>query len=168
MGELVDCALRIAADDVAHGLHEIGANNGGPDVEWIRQHDGTGRGIGGRGSWCASYLSSVWMRASAQTRILLPFATSRGARALWRNVGGAGAFADEPVAGAIVCWARGATGWQGHVELVTRCDLTTSGIQFWTIGGNRGRFPAAVEEHGPYLLRAERERRLLGFSCIRG
>lgn len=162
---LIDVALRIAHDDVAHDLRERGRNNAGRDIEWIRSQDGTGKRTDTRGAWCAAYVSSVWHRAAGHTRVLLPFATSRGARALYRNVGRAGSFRDDPTPGAVVCWRRG-TGWTGHVELVASVELTPAGLQFWTYGGNRGPYPAAVCCHGPYLLRAERESGLLGFAAL--
>lgn len=164
--ELIECALRIAHADVAMELRERGANNAGRDVDWIRQQDGTGGWSGGRGSWCASYVSSVWMRSAGLCQVLLPFRPSRGARRLWRAVGGSGAFYDEPRPGAVVCWRRG-TGWQGHVGIVASVDLRPSGLEFYTYEGNRGAFPSGVELRGPYRLRAERESgKLLGFSSL--
>ena len=98
---MIKRAIEIALADAAAGKGEV-RNNWGPDIFEYRRTDGTGRRVTGKGSWCASSLSSVMLRAVdcvyfsrtlkrpawAAWRhpiLALGFATSRGARRLTRN-----------------------------------------------------------------------------------
>lgn len=159
--ELHECALRIAIDDLGKG--EVGANNAGPYVEFIRSIDGTGRGPAGRGAWCACFVSSCLARAAAQLGYALPVKTTRSAQAIYKRTGRIGQFVDRPAPGDLIAWrrTREAGDWRGHVGIVEEAE----GDTIHTIEGNRGRYPSVVSRY-VYGLKRERARKLLGFSRL--
>lgn len=123
-------------------------NNRGPHVERYRAGDGTGRGTGGFGAWCACFASYVATVAAGYTgtkpeRITRPFKASRGAKALVRNVARAGRWVCRPgkenrppEPGDFIAWHHSDAGdWRGHVEIVKRYDPATDDLT--TIGGNK-------------------------------
>jgi hypothetical protein len=123
------------------GRGEGGANNIGPDVEKYRF------GKVSRGAWCAWFLS--WVMAEACRRINIPEPVPRtgGAKRFWKAAGRAGLFDTAPEVGDICCWHRGAHGsWKGHVGIVSRLDENRPDT-FWSIEGNRGRWPSVVAEY---------------------
>ena len=150
---LSSVALKIARMEV--GCGESDGNNRGPDVERYR-------GDTIAGAWCASFASWCFEQAAEQMNAPLPFKRSNGAKKLYRNVGRAGAFVDRPRVGDVACWQRGngskADAWKGHVGIVSKVE----GDRFWTIEGNRGKFPSRVREFEHRIG----ERRLIGFARI--
>ena len=71
-----------------------------------------------------------------------------------------GEFIERPQPGSLVCWDRGKRGdWAGHIGIVSR--VGDGGI-FWSIEGNRGGFPAKVDE----FKHVTGEGRLMGFAKI--
>jgi hypothetical protein len=165
LAKLQRLALTIAREDVGKG--EGAANNSGPYIEFIRSMDGTGRGPGGRGAWCATFVSSCFARAAAQLGYRLPFAPTRGARALYRRIGKAGRFISAPheiEPGDVMCWRRtiAAGDWRGHVEIVEFAD----GPDVSTIGGNRGPYPSVVRRYRYQVGGEYQKGRLLGFSRL--
>jgi hypothetical protein len=144
-------ALEIAKSEIGHG--EEGGNNRGPDVERYRA------GKGGSGSWCAAFISWCLEQACKQLAREMPIARSHGAKQLWRRAAKAGAAVKTPRPGDLVCWHRGPVGgWQGHIGIVSRVD----GGTFWAVEGNRGHFPAEVEEFEHSLG----EKKLFGFARL--
>lgn len=128
--------LLIAFTQIGRG--ESGKNNRGPDVETYRNHRGP------RGPWCAAFVS--WCLESASERLgVKPPKRSHGAKRLFANIKKYGGVeVERPLPGDIALWQRGAAGsWNGHIGIVSRASNDGG---FWAIEGNRGRFPARVNE----------------------
>lgn len=160
MRQVAELMLELALAECGRGENPQLGNNRGEDVDTYRTMDGTGKGPGGSGAWCASFVSYTLMRACAKLGYRIPCATSRGAQRLTKNVAGAGRWAVRPGqskgvgirAGDVVCWRRGGLrDWRGHVALVVRWQPTTDTLVI--IEGNRnnrvdaqGRRYAVVDE----------------------
>jgi hypothetical protein len=143
--------IEIAQKEIGNG--EEGGNNRGPDIDRYRA------GHGGRGSWCAAFVSYCLEKAYADFEQPMPFRRSHGAKALWRRAAKAGAAVTVPNPGDLVCWHRGPVGgWQGHIGIVSRAE----GESFWSIEGNVGRVPAKVAE----FKHSTREKKLFGFARL--
>ena len=124
------------------GLGEVSGaprkNNRGPAIDYWRRNDGTGKGPGGAGSWCAVAPSAAQQIAATELGLKVPWEASRGAKRFARNMAKAGSWAavpsrvyglapnwrydegDVPI-GSLIAWHRGPPGrrdlrWQGHVE----------------------------------------------------
>lgn len=111
------------------------------------------------GNWCAAFVCWCIEEAAKSLHLAPPVRRTHGAKALWRAVLAAGGRAELPMPGDVVCWHRGPVGaWTGHVGIVSRVD----GEAFWSIEGNRGRYPSKVREFGHELG----EDRLLGFARL--
>jgi hypothetical protein len=145
-------ALVVARREIGKG--EAGRDNDGPDVQRFARLSRS------PGNWCAAFVS--WcLEEGAMRELCLPCPVERshGARQLWKRCGKAGAFVVTPLPGDIACWWRiSLTDWRGHVGLVSRVEDTA----FWSIEGNRGRFPSRVREFGHELG----EPQLLGFARL--
>jgi len=106
------------------------------------------------GPWCAAFLCCCIKQAAAERRQPVPFELSHGARKLYRNIGRAGEYVEEPVAGDVVAWKRGRS-WHGHVGIIEHVD--NSGLVH-TVEGNVGKYPAVVRrlihdpKHEPHLI----------------
>lgn len=136
---LAQATLSIALAEVGRG--ESGRNNDGPDVIRYR------RGQRGYGSWCAAFVSYCAEQAANELNITLPFKRSHGAKRLYRAIGEAGSFVNDPQPGDVVCWHRGPPGaWTGHIGIVVE-HLGVSVVN--VVEGNIGKFPAfvAVRKH---------------------
>lgn len=149
----------MAALDVARrelGQGESRHDNDGADVRRFAKMDRS------PGNWCAAFVS--YCLEEGATHGLgrpLPLERSHGARQLWKRCGKAGAFVAHPLPGDVVCWWRvSLTDWRGHVGLVSRVE--DGGHAFWSIEGNKGRFPSRVREFGHELG----EHQLLGFARL--
>ena len=146
------------------GKGEEGGNNSGEFVEAIlgKEYDGDDDDDG---AWCAAFMSHCFEVASERCGVDLPFSTSFGAKALFRNVKRAGSGDRTPRPGDLVCWDRGklnpdgTKSWQGHVGIVERVE---NGI-FHTIEGNRGGYPSKVRRFKYHL---ETDDRLEGFARV--
>lgn len=165
------CALSEAVVDYARGemrerAREIGENNGGPFVERYAGREGV--------AWCAHFVSYVVELAAKSEHVEMPFHSTGGARNILRQLerkgltwsldGDLDEVADDdsriPRPGDLVFWWRDAPdSWKGHVEIV----VSYRDGQLWTIGGNRGSFPAPVRVFS-YVV--ERERKMLGFGRL--
>ena len=131
-------ALNVAILQIGHG--EEGGNNSGTFVEMLKhkKYDGD---TDDDGAWCASFVSWCFEQAYQEIGVPMPFAYSEGAKKIYRNVGGAGSFPENPAPGDVVCWDRGEPGsWQGHVGFVERVE---EGI-LYTVEGNVGAYPSKV------------------------
>ena len=148
-------ALEVAISEIGNG--EEGGNNSGQHV--ARYHGIADDGDDDDdGAWCASFVSYCCTTAAGDLDITMPFDTSRGAKALYKKIGKAGAFVSNPMPGDVVCWDRGKPGsWQGHIGFVEKLE---NGI-LYTIEGNVGRFPSVVHRIKHDL---DREDRLIGFA----
>ena len=147
-------ALEVARGELGKG--EEGRDNDGRQVRRYARLDRS------PGNWCAAFVSYC-LEEGATHRLCrpLPIERSHGARQLWKRCGRAGAFVRYPELGDIVCWWRvSLTDWRGHVGIVSRVE--DGGHAFWSIEGNRGRFPSRVREFGHELG----EPRLLGFARL--
>lgn len=134
-GSLGRAALRVATSEIGNG--EYGGNNVGPDVDRYRTHDGTGIGPGGKGSWCAVFVSFCFMRAAKLLFESLPFKTSRGAKALFKLICKAGARVSKPQPGDVACFHRGPkNSWKGHIAFVDW--VKPDGTEFVCVEGNAG------------------------------
>ena len=151
-----DAAI-IARDEIGAG--EVGSNNGGPHVRRYR-------GDTVKGAWCAAFVGWCFQRAAERKGLRLPFKWSNGAKRIYKNIGKAGKFIDKPQVGAVACWDRGRRGsWQGHVGIVTSLARDEAGDDpnvFYTVEGNKGRFPSLVAEFKHVLD----EGRLIGFATL--
>ena len=159
----VDCsdlakgALSVARSLIGKG--EEGGNNSGPFVEMLlgKEYDGDDDDDG---AWCAAFVSHCITEAAGGS---VPFGLSFGAKALFKKVCDYGEKSMEPKAGDVVCWDRGklnedgSKSWMGHVGIVERVD----GDVFYTIEGNKGRFPAKVMR---FKYELSQETRLEGFA----
>jgi hypothetical protein len=131
-------ALELGKREVGNG--EQGSNNRGRDVVRYR------RGQDNAGPWCAAFLSYLFEESAARLGYWLPFQRTHLAQQLYRRVAAAGRSVDIPNAGDVICWERGDRGgWQGHVGLVILylADMEDTLI---VLEGNRGPFPAKVNE----------------------
>ena len=131
-------ALAIAIENIGKG--EEASNNSGEFVEMLhgKIYDGD---LDDDGAWCAAFISWCFSQACEKLNIEIPFQCSSGAKSLYRKIGSAGEFIDDPSPGDVVCWDRGVTGsWQGHIGIVEKCS---NGI-LYTIEGNVGRYPSVV------------------------
>lgn len=137
-GDTIDVAkvdvLLVAEKEIGKGEDPAIGNNRGADVDRYRAGDGTGKGQGGRGSWCGSFVSFCHVEAAGG---FPPFETSRGAKRLGRNVAAVGRECDLPEPGAVIVWDRGKLKWRGHVGLCHHYDVTTDTLI--TIEGNKNR-----------------------------
>ncbi len=150
IGEL---ALELALVEIGNG--EEGGNNQGADVFRYRG------GHRGSGAWCAWFVAYCFKMACFANQVRMPFAVTGGAKRLYKRVGAAGRFADEPRPGDVACWDRGVRGsWQGHVGIVSR--VADDGVTFWAVEGNRGRYPSLVDE----FKHCVGEGRLIGFARV--
>ena len=160
--ELHKAALQEARRCIGQG--EVGGNNSGEFVEALlgKEYDGDDDDDG---AWCAAFMSHCFEVAAERCGVDLPFATSFGAKALFRKVKNAGTSDFTPKPGDLVCWDRGkrnpdgSKSWQGHVGIVERVE---NGI-FHTIEGNRGGFPSKVRRFKYHLATDER---LEGFARV--
>jgi hypothetical protein len=147
-------ALVVARGELGHLAGESGRDNDGPDVRRYGAQPGA--------NWCAALVSYCLQEGA--TRELcrpLPVERSNAARTLWKRCGRAGAFVKYPLPGDVVCWWRvSLIDWRGHVGLVSRVE--DGGHAFWSVEGNRGRFPSRVREYGHEFG----EPRLLGFARL--
>lgn len=127
-------ALQVALEEL--GCGETNENNAGNDVVRYRFGRDT------RGPWCASFVGWCFVQASINLDMELPFATSAGAKRLFKNVARVGRKVAAPCPGDIICWHRGKEGsWTGHIGFVE--GVTDDGIVH-TVEGNVGAFPAIV------------------------
>lgn len=151
-GPLSDMTLAVAIEESRAGAREIGANNSGPFVEKYLRNNGK------PGAWCAGFAS--WcIREAAERLGVTPPPYKLTARGLQRELQPLGK-GEDPMGGDLVFWWRVAPdSWQGHVEIVSGF---ADGI-LWTIGGNRGAFPAPVRQFS-YVL--SREEKFLGFARL--
>ena len=148
-------ALAVAAANIGRG--EEGGNNSGPFVEMLhgKEYDGDDDNDG---AWCAAFVSWCFEKACAEMKKVMPFKRSGVAKVLWRRIGEAGSFVDQPEAGDVVCWDRGKRGsWQGHIGFVVKVE---DGI-LHPIEGNVGRYPSKVRR---FMHDLERQPRLEGFA----
>ncbi len=163
-------ALEVAEENMGRG--EEGANNQG---RWVQMYT---RGMTRPVLWCAAFMSYCFeegyirilcrngKKLHAERFIMneyqgesYPLRRSHRAKTLYRIVGEAGAFVDEPLPGDLACWHRGVKGSRkGHVGIVHHVDVQKK--RFWTIEGNRGVFPAEVDVFKHVLG----EPMLLGFA----
>lgn len=152
-GPLSDMTLAVAVEEARAGAREIGANNAGPFVEkYLRREDKPG-------AWCAGFASWCIHEAAARLDVTPPAPYKLTARGLQRELQPLRK-GEEPMGGDLVFWWRVAPdSWQGHVEIVSGFS---DGI-LWTIGGNRGAFPAPVRQFS-YVL--SREEKFLGFARL--
>jgi hypothetical protein len=161
-------ALEKAKSQIGQG--EVGDNNKGPNVlKYTRGSEGE--------PWCASFISwcleegyteilhlDSWAKVSSDLRKNAPFKRSAGAK----KVTGFATLSvnkfpkvDVPAPGDLVCWHRGAANaYTGHVGIVSRVDLE-NGL-FWSIEGNKGSFPAKIQEFKHVFGEAS----LLGFVRV--
>lgn len=147
---LPDAVLVMARSQL--GLGEEGGDNKGPEVDKYR-HGKT------RGAWCAYFVSWCIEQACEKLVRPMPIKPSGSARVLFRRIAEAGTSVSVPLTGAVACWSRGAGNtWKGHIGLVSRVD----GNQFWSIEGNRGRYPSKVREYNHEVGEAK----LLGFAIL--
>lgn len=144
-------AITCARGEMVSGAREMGENNAGPFVEkYLAPIDRK------TGAWCAGFVSYCVRTAAAELRESMPFDYSGTARGILAQL----EQTNEPMAGDLAFWWRVApTSWQGHVEIVTH---VADGV-LWTIGGNRGRYPAPVRAFS-YVI--ERESKMLGFAKL--
>ncbi len=142
--ELGHAAVQIALFEVGNGEQNYG-NNRGPHVDRYRSNDGTGRGPGGTGSWCASFASYCFVVAASDLRTKLAFKTSRGAKALVNNAAKVGTVLEVPEPGALISWHRypkgGTITWRGHVGIVASYDPDTDTLK--VVEGNKDQRPGA-------------------------
>ncbi len=151
-------ALAAAIGEMNAGAGEIGGNNSGP---WVKKYlDPVGVEEGN--SWCASFVSWCFLKASGNDKTKLPFKYTPGARDLlsqlqrnnWAQKPDSGYL---PLPGDIVVWWRvQANGWQGHVGLVHQYK---DGI-LYTIEGNKS---PKVQGFSYVLSRMDK---LLGYGHI--
>jgi len=151
-------ALGIAIENLGRG--EEGGNNSGEFVEMLHglTYDGDDDDDG---AWCASFVSWCFEQASRKLDIKMPFPKSKGAKSLYRKIGKAGEFIENPEPGDVVCWDRGVRGsWQGHIGIVEKYE---NGI-LHTVEGNVGRYPSMVQR---FTHNLDLQPRLEGFARCR-
>ncbi len=142
--------LEIAANEL--GKAEIGANNGGENVD--RYLTSVGRPANSREAWCAAFISYCLIWASRKDGVALKFKVSSGAKRLADNVATIGCkVAPENVKpGHIICFYRGPkrkwkTTWTRHVGIVSDVKVRPDGkVDIETIEGNVGAYPARVRK----------------------
>ena len=147
--------LQVAIKQIGKG--EEGGNNSGPFVEMLKHkvYDGN---TDDDGAWCAAFVSWCFEQAYDQLDLQMPFAYSQGAKRLYRNIGNAGWFPEDPAPGDVVCWDRGKPGsWQGHIGFVEKVQ---DGV-LHTIEGNVGRYPSKVKR---FLHDMKSDARLVGYA----
>lgn len=133
--EVGRAALKAAIGELQAGAGEVGGDNLGPFVRKYLLPAGLPEG----NSWCASFVSWCYLRASDLDPGRMPFAYCPGARALlaeFRAKGWGHAPQEnyQPEPGDPVFWWRvNLNGWQGHVGLVHQLK---DGM-LYTIEGNR-------------------------------
>lgn len=157
--DLAKSTLSIARGLIGEG--EVGGNNSGEFVEMLlgKEYDGDDDDDG---AWCAAFVSHCISKAAGGNP---PFEMSFGAKAIFKKAGRYGTKSMEPKVGDIVCWDRGklnadgTKSWQGHVGFVDRVD----GDIFWTIEGNKGRYPSKVRR---FKYELSQESRLEGFASF--
>lgn len=148
-------ALDVAIAQIGKG--EEGGNNSGPFVEMLKHKEYDGN-TDDDGAWCASFVSWCFEQAYKELNSPMPFAYSEGAKRIYKNVGDAGGFPEDPAPGDVVCWDRGDPGsWQGHVGFVEKVE---NGI-LYTVEGNVGAFPAKVKR---FMHDMKSDSRLEGYS----
>lgn len=159
LGEL---ALQIAKTEI--GIGETVANNKGSSLDYYRTDIDGQKGSGG--AWCAAFVASCFERAALTHGLVkvqsdMPYKRSHGAQRLYKNIGKAGTFVTHPSPGDVVCWRRGISprDWRGHVGIVSHVGI---GGAFRSIEGNRGRFPAKVQEFSHNVD----ESKLIGFARL--
>lgn len=131
LGKQTHPLVSVAMSYIGHG--EIGGasilNNAGEQVDYFRRN-GTGKGVGGKGSWCAEFVSTCLKEAGANVE------PSAGAKRLTRNVIKSGHEVVIPKPGDVICWHRGlGITWKGHVAIVVSYDQTEDKLVI--IEGNR-------------------------------
>lgn len=157
--ELGDRAIDVMVAELRAGAREVNANNEGPFVEKYLAPLGRTSG-----AWCAGITSFAVHTAAAELGREAPFAYSGTARGILNELARKGLTYEPgeltPMCGDLMVWWRGTPdGWQGHIEPITDYE---AGV-VWTIGGNRGGYPAPVRQFS-YVL--EREQRLLGLARL--
>lgn len=141
----------VAAGELAHRAREIGENNAG---EWVEKYLAPLGLVSA--PWCSGFASWCVQRAAEVEGVPMPFEYSGAARGILRQL----EQVETPMCGDFAFWWRvSPNSWQGHVEIVT--DYQDGVV--WTIGGNRGSFPAPVRQFS-YVV--EREKRMLGFARL--
>ena len=143
-------ALQIAIEEMRLSAGEMGKNNSGP---WVHKYTG-----GKDAAWCAWFVSWCIERACEMVSVPLPIKATGWARGLYRRARRAGEAVECPEPGDLVCWGRGRVG--GHIGIVSA--VADGGRIFWSIEGNRGSFPARVDE----FKHALGEDRLMGFARL--
>ena len=134
-------AVLVAAGEIGHG--EIGENNAGPHVDRYRN------GKGGRGSWCAHFVSWCYEEACRRRSLMPLWPHEAGAKKLARSIAEIGGWVDVeagdvPLPGDVICWHRRPWGsWHGHIAFVDAYGLDADRLT--VIDGNHGSFPAAVD-----------------------
>lgn len=135
MGSLGLAALRIARSELGHG--EENENNEGFHINKYRR----GHKAKGSGSWCATFIS--WCLEQGWAALgnvgACPVKRSNGALQLANRCARYGKVVDTPQAGDIVLFKRRGG---NHIAICSRADE----FHFWTIDGNKGKFPAEVDE----------------------
>ncbi|MEZ5573054.1 MAG: CHAP domain-containing protein [Halioglobus sp.] len=148
-------ALAVALSEMQHGAREIDANNDGPFVQKYLNCITTTPQM-----WCAAFVSWCF----AQNPVGMPFRYSLGARDIrnqFQRKGWAFAASQQmPEPGDIAVWWRGRQyGSEGHIGIVHRLE---HGV-LYTIEGNKGGFPARVNQFDYVLTRMEK---FLGFGRV--
>lgn len=126
--------LGCAKAELGHGEDPKLGNNRGAYVDHYRSLDGTGKGAGGKGSWCGVWICFVFIMAMPEG---IPFEPSRGAKRLGKNIAAAGRELYLPEPGAVIVWDRGVIAWKGHIGLCYSYDAATDTLV--TIEGNKTR-----------------------------
>ncbi len=155
---LGETALSVALVEI--GCGEEGGNNRGPHIERYRG------ARGGKGSWCAAFVSYCLLTAAKRKGIVCPVKPSNGARRLYRRCVAAGQIVslDKVRAGDIVLWSRGPTGsWKAHIGIVSRVNRDRGGevVGFQYVAGNEGKYPAKVREFAGI-----KKKRRVGFARL--
>jgi hypothetical protein len=151
-------ALQAAIGELKAGAGEVGGNNRGPWVKKYLEPAGLDEG----NSWCASFVSWCFMKASGDNINNMPFHYNAGARDLLyevRKKGWAIPPSDRysPLPGDLVIWWRVAlSSWEGHAGIVHQVK---DGM-LYTIEGNKS---PKVQGFSYVLSRMEK---LLGYGHI--
>jgi len=137
ISKLGPAILEVARGTIGWG--EEGGNNKGPKIELMRAYRGP------RGPWCAAAVS-YWIHTACNLLGLSrPVPRIHNAKRLFKACKKAGRSVEIPQPGDIVCWHRGAKNAKtGHIGVVSRVNLE-EGL-FWSIEGNKGTPPAAIDE----------------------
>lgn len=133
-------ALGLARGELGRG--EDGGNNVGGDLDRYRRISGTGKP---GGPWCASFVSACIVAAAERLGRRGRPPTSASAKRLFKKaLASGGVRVEEPRAGDLVLWHRGArNSRKGHIGIVSRIREDGS---FHSIEGNRGTYPSRVDE----------------------